>query len=156
MEVTGSSNNSNNKKVLSANYSYARVKTNNLMTAKTNVTFKKPNYVSNIQETKKDWEQIDKPSSVEDVSDINEINTELDNKKKIELLDNSGEAYYNGTKNLKYFSSLCSKLNRLKEMCTKQDFCGWCYSSNTCIQGTKDGAVDDCLTGHFIYKGNLI
>ena len=52
MEVTGSSNNSNNKKVLSANYSYARVKTNNLMTTKTNVTFKKPNYVSNIQETK--------------------------------------------------------------------------------------------------------
>ena len=103
MEVTGSSNNSNNKKVLSANYSFAKVKTNSLMTAKTNVTFKKPNYVSNIQETKKDWEQIDKPSSVEDVNDINEINTELDNKKKIELLENSGEAYYNGTKNLKYF-----------------------------------------------------
>lgn len=126
------------------------------MLSKTNVTFKKPNYVTNIAETKKDWEQIDKPSSVEDVHDVNEINSELDNKKKIELLENTNEAYYNGTKNLKYFSSLCSKLNKMKDICIKQDFCGWCYSSNSCVQGTKDGAVDDCLAGHFVYKGNLI
>lgn len=69
---------------------------------------------------------------------------------------NKDDDYYDGTRHLNFYSSICANFNKNLDECTKQENCGWCYSSNSCIHGTKEGPVDKCLPRHFVYKGNQI
>jgi len=83
------------------------------------------------------------------IEDIDEIETNR-------LLRSKDDDYYDGSRKLKYYSQFCSGFNKSLTLCKQQESCGWCFSSNTCIHGGKEGPVDDCRKRHFMYKGNLI
>lgn len=112
---------------------------------KTDITYQKPKLVTKLDENKFHWTE----NEVATVDEIQRVAKEAQDKKV-------SNDYYDGTKNLKYYSVLCSKLNENPKVCVEQEFCGWCYSSNSCIHGNENGPADSCLDRHFIHKGKQV
>lgn len=51
--------------------------------------------------------------------------------------------YYDGELNLNQYRLICSNYITPKN-CHSISHCGWCGSSNSCIEGTKAGPVEKC------------
>lgn len=139
MESEGVSTNTSNESQLAVSYSYGKVA--NTLQASTGVSYKRPKFVEKL-EKKFSWDR----GNVETIDEIDRVSGVSATKPE----------YYDGTRNLKYFSEICAKLNKLPDSCAKQENCGWCYSTNTCIHGTSEGPADNCLPRHFLHKGKQI
>jgi len=63
----------------------------------------------------------------------------------------SGETFYDGTINLKTTVSFCRQFIDKAQACLHQGSCGWCYGTNRCIAGNKEGPLEDCLRGNYIF-----
>lgn len=74
----------------------------------------------------------------------------------IDEIESKNQNYYDGSRSLHYLKEICKQFNRLQNLCSKQESCGWCYSTNTCIHGTAQGPVEQCAVRHFYYKEKLI
>lgn len=133
--MEGVTSNTGFENQMAVSYSYGKVQ--NRAASEATVTYKRPKFVEKLDEKFK-WDK----NEVAQVDEITRVSEKND--------------YYNGTRNLKYLSSVCSKYNKLQNVCQKQENCGWCYSTNTCIHGTEEGPVDDCLPRHFIFRGKQI
>lgn len=68
---------------------------------------------------------------------------------------NPAAEYYDGSKKLNLFKVLCSSLSKHEEACKSNINCGWCFSSNSCIQGNEQGAAEPCAQGHFMFRDKL-
>ena len=133
------STNTGTESQLAVSYTYAKVQNAVTVTEGSNfsTTYKRPKFVEKL-DSKFSWDR----GQVESIDEIDRVS--------------KGSDYYDGTRNLSYFSAFCTKFNKVPETCTKQDNCGWCYSSNTCIHGTSQGAVDSFLPRHFVFKGKSL
>lgn len=129
MESEGVASNTSNNSQMAVSYSYGKVESNTATNDLSN--YKRPVFVDHIK-SKFTWDS----GSAESVEEIDKISQKQD--------------FYDGSRNLKWYSSYCSQFNKLPKVCLKDPNCGWCYSSNTCIHGTDEGAVDNCLPRHFV------
>jgi hypothetical protein len=59
------------------------------------------------------------------------------------------EDYYDGTRGLKITRTECNQYTTQPEVCLHQGSCGWCGSSNSCIQGNNLGPLAPCLRGTY-------
>lgn len=138
MESEGVSTNTSNESQLAVSYSYGKVA--NSLTSSTAVSYKRPKFVEKLDQ-KFSWDRGN-VETIEEIDRVSGVSAKSD--------------YYDGTRNLKYISEICAKLNKLPDACAKHDNCGWCYSSNSCIHGTEEGPADSCLPRHFLHKGKQI
>jgi len=60
--------------------------------------------------------------------------------------------YYDGSKrlNLDTQLSVCHTLEKTE--CLRKNECGWCGSSNSCVNGTNLGPAGPCLSGTYLYS----
>lgn len=66
-----------------------------------------------------------------------------------EIPSSTGNDYYDGSKGLKITVSTCNAYTSKREVCLQQGSCGWCGSSNSCIEGNNLGPLAPCLRGSF-------
>lgn len=72
----------------------------------------------------------------------------------IETVDEikSESNYYDGTKGLKTINlNLCDTYTTQPKLCVGQGSCGWCGSTNTCINGNNLGPLSPCIRGTYIF-----
>ena len=64
------------------------------------------------------------------------------------------EEYYNGALGIKTSVSFCNQFITRPQACVNQGTCGWCMGEGTCINGTKNGPVNngDCLRGKYVFE----
>jgi len=130
----GTSSNTGNEESVAVTYSVA--KTHTQTNTNTDLaTFKRPQFVTKLGEKFK-WDN----GSIESVEEVKKM-----------AKQNNDDSYYDGTRNLGYYSQYCAKFSKVPNVCLQDKNCGWCYSSNTCIHGTSAGAVDACLPRHFVF-----
>lgn len=58
--------------------------------------------------------------------------------------------YYDGSNNLNVIKLNC-RVNSGTADCLKQSSCGWCGSSNSCIQGNNLGPLQPCLKSSYMF-----
>ena len=141
----GYSNNLTNENTMAVNYSsgleYAKIET----VHKNVVTYRSPSYKDKVVKEKTKFEK----GNIETIDEIVKISDK--NSKE------SNDEYYNGSKHLtEYYHNICAGFTKEPQLCAKQENCGWCYSSNSCIQGSKEGPVEKCLPRHFNHNGKMI
>lgn len=66
----------------------------------------------------------------------------------------SSNDYYDGTKSLKLQTenTSCSSFSNAPRLCVRQENCGWCGASRTCIPGNGLGPRQPCKNNSFVYK----
>ena len=66
--------------------------------------------------------------------------------------------YYDGTIGLKTttITRNCASFTYQPQMCLKQSSCGWCGSSNTCINGNNLGPLTPCIKNTYIFTSPSI
>eukprot|EP00340_Litonotus_pictus_P008555 CAMPEP_0170529604 /NCGR_PEP_ID=MMETSP0209-20121228/26556_1 /TAXON_ID=665100 ORGANISM="Litonotus pictus, Strain P1" /NCGR_SAMPLE_ID=MMETSP0209 /ASSEMBLY_ACC=CAM_ASM_000301 /LENGTH=221 /DNA_ID=CAMNT_0010821763 /DNA_START=1 /DNA_END=666 /DNA_ORIENTATION=+ len=94
----------------------------------------------------------------ETVDNLNAVRHKLKPTEKVESYaeeKESIEEYYNGEKNLNTFRLICRGFTDSKA-CHKISHCGWCGSSNSCVEGTPNGPVEDCKNkATYSYDGQM-
>lgn len=94
---------------------------------------------------------------------IPEIVDNIDTSVSHEYEKESGEAvekesvknYYNGELNLNRVRVICKGYNS-PSSCYSISHCGWCGSSNSCIEGTRHGPVERCANKDtYTYENNF-
>lgn len=90
-----------------------------------------------------------KENSKKVIEDIEEVETN-------KLIRSKGDDYYDGSRKLTYYSNICHGFSKNLDECNKLANCGWCFSSNKCIHGNKEGPVESCNLRHFFFRGELI
>lgn len=84
--------------------------------------------------------------------------TVVDDLKKEKLLDYDPESavadekesiknYYDGEMNLNVVELRCHNFKSSKN-CYNISHCGWCGSSNSCVEGNRDGPIGNCKDKH--------
>jgi hypothetical protein len=144
----GFSNSSTGESTMAVNYSngneYSAVET----VHKNEVTYRSPNYMDKVVKEKNRFEK----GNIETIDEI----VKISHKNKKEASDDD-DYYYNGTRHLsEYYHNICAGFQKDPQLCASQENCGWCYSTNTCIQGSKDGPIESCLPRHFNHNGKTI
>lgn len=72
---------------------------------------------------------------------------------KVETVDEitTESNYYDGTIGLKTTVTTCNMYTTQPQVCLHQGSCGWCGSSNTCINGNNLGPLAPCLRGTYVF-----
>ena len=93
-----------------------------------------------------------KPVQIVDSLDKIKINAEPN---PVETIDEipSENVFYDGTVGMKttHFN-LCGQYTTKPQVCVAQGNCGWCSSSNTCIEGNQVGPLSPCIRGSYVFS----
>ena len=65
----------------------------------------------------------------------------------------SNKFYYNGADKLSVIKTVeCTQFTSNPNGCFKTSQCGWCGETNSCIKGTPQGPIGNCLRNYFFDK----
>lgn len=61
--------------------------------------------------------------------------------------------YYDGTLGFKTtITTVCGDYTTQPQVCVNQGSCGWCGSSNSCINGNNLGPLSPCIKGTYVFN----
>jgi len=66
-------------------------------------------------------------------------------------IKSGGKFYYDGTSNLSALHVNCNVMSTNPDACIHNSNCGWCGSSNSCVQGNNSGPLGNCLRSTYLY-----